>query len=483
LQAAIDVETRVSHETGWRDIQVAWNDTSVRHCEVCGRLLLRREWVFEDGNREWVACSPECQELYATYLRSKLAAASERTSVASRGENSAADPRKRAAIDSPDIVTPALLLDIRQVQANISWMAERFAALPAALRPHAKAHKSPELGMLQIEAGAIGLTTATVWEAEAMVRGGASDVLIANQVVGAERVRRAAELADACRLSVAVDSPENVEELAAAAQIRGVRIDVLIEVDVGMRRCGLGSMQDVVALARCIDAAQGVRLSGVLGYEGHAMLPDAGKRASLAAEAVDHLAHAADTLRAQGFPCGVVSAGGTGTYATTAADPRVTEVQAGSYLFNDAYQQGMGLDLSVALTVLGTVLSRQANRIVVDVGGKSVGVEHAPPYALVADAETLFVHEEHSGYRVPDSCSLRVGDRLRIVPGYAPTTVNLHDAYLVVDDGVVTDRWQIFAQTWRNTEPLAQCGDPLNAGPKRGDAQPSSRSGRSVETE
>src|SRR3954451_15449851 len=192
------------------------------------------------------------------------------------------------ARDEP--VTPALILDLRAVERNIAEMARRMSGLPASLRPHAKIHKSPLVGQMQLDAGAIGLTTATVWEAAALIDAGLSDVLIANQVVGPVKAAELARIASLGRVIVAVESAVNARELSAAAAGAGSQIDVTVEVDVGQHRSGVRSVEAALELAAVVGELPGLRLQGLLGYEGHCMLePDRALRIEKATAANDVL--------------------------------------------------------------------------------------------------------------------------------------------------------------------------------------------------
>jgi len=353
-----------------------------------------------------------------------------------------------AAIGRPrhELTTPALLLDLPVVRANIARMAARTRG-PTRLRPHLKSHKSAELARMQIEAGAIGLTAATVWEAAAVVAAGLDDVLIANEVVGEEKVRRLAELARAARLTVAVDHVPSAEALSAAAGAAGTRIGVLVDVDVGLGRCGVRTEQEALALAERVAKLPGLQLRGVMGYEGHCALePDRGKRAAAVRTAMARLVGVAGVLHSAGFPVEVVSAGGTGTFDLTGCYPGVTELQAGSYVFVDAARTGLVPDFAVGLTVLATVVSRHGTTAVLDCGKKTVGVDFAPPRIVGEVAKLRYVSEEHTVFDVNSDCRLEVGQRVELIPRYCPTTINLHDAYYVVQDGVVIDVWPVLAR-------------------------------------
>jgi D-serine deaminase-like pyridoxal phosphate-dependent protein len=343
-----------------------------------------------------------------------------------------------------ELITPALILDLDVARRNIQFMAERLGSLGVNLRPHIKAHKCPELARRQIQAGAIGICTATVWEAIVMSRAGIEDVYIANEVCGREKISALAREAGRGHLGVAVDDPGNATDLSDALCSAGSTLDVLIEVDVGMGRGGVRSPQEAVELARCVSRLPGLRLRGIQAYEGHCMLEsDRAIRMRKAAEAMDLAAKALEQLTSAGFPCDVVSAGGTGTYDITGADKRVTEIQAGSYILMDNFHGGLVPGFSRSLTVLATVVIQHGSTIVLDAGLKSIGVDEALPTMVPYPFYRAEFHEEHALFSIDDRSALRRGDTVELIPGYAPTTVNLYDAFHVVEDGIVTDIWPI----------------------------------------
>jgi D-serine deaminase-like pyridoxal phosphate-dependent protein len=241
-----------------------------------------------------------------------------------------------------EVTTPALILDLDAAQRNIAAMAGKFRDLPAALRPHVKVHKSIELARLQVAAGAVGIACATAWEALVMAEGGIGDVLIANQLVQPDKITTIAELARDHRLTLAVDDIRNVEQLSNAAGEADSQFELLIEVDVGMGRCGVRTKEEALGVAERIAELPDVRLRGLQGYEGHCMLePDREKRATEAHTANEKLVDVADYLAARGHRPEVLSAGGTGTYFITGAHPRIDEVQAGSYALMDCFHSDL----------------------------------------------------------------------------------------------------------------------------------------------
>lgn len=345
-----------------------------------------------------------------------------------------------------DIDTPALLLDPDVMEANIAAMAAFFRDRPQKLRPHFKTPKTPAIAHRQLEAGAIGVTCAKVGEAEVLVRAGLGPVLIANQVVGHLKIDRLmALLASGIEVIVAVESELNVRELEEGAARSGLRPQAIIEVDVGMQRCGTSSPEETVALARRL-AAGPVRYRGIMGYEGHAVLIEDGEeRRKRATEAMERLSRHVAALRDAGIPPEIVSAGGTGTFDITGAWPGVTEVQAGSYVFMDGRYRAVRPDLGQsALTLLTTVIARHGPFAIIDAGLKSLTNEFGPPLGKDLPVKVAYLSEEH-GHLALGEADLSPGDRIEVVPSHNDTTINLHSEYYVVRGDEVVDVWPIEA--------------------------------------
>lgn len=364
------------------------------------------------------------------------------------------DDPYRAAIgrSRSELETPALLLDLDIARQNIAVMAGHMERAGKSLRPHTKTHKAPQIARLQVDAGAIGVSTATAWEAIVMIDAGVDDILVANEVVGPSRIRALAEAARDGRVTVAVDSAANLDDLSAAAVTAGSVIGVLVEVDVGMNRGGVRSKEEALDVARHAVSLPGIEWRGAMGYEGHCMLePDRGLRITKQGKAMTHLFEVVDHLAVDGIECEIVSAGGTGTYDLIAAHPRVTELQAGSYVFMDAFHGSLIPGFDVALTVLATVMGRHGDRVILDAGRKGVGIDLVLPSPVGIEATTAFVDEEHTGIDVPESSPLRYGDTVELMAGYGPTTVNLYGRYHVIEGGVVTDIWPVMARYGSDT--------------------------------
>ena len=354
-------------------------------------------------------------------------------------------------ISKQELDTPALLIDLDVFEANIRTMADFFKTVDAELRPHAKTHKTPTIAHKQLEAGAIGITCAKLGEAEAMVHAGIRDVLIANQVVGHQKIARLINLAKNSEIMVAVDDADNVDQLSAAAGAKGATLRVLIEVSTGMGRCGTMPGEPTLALARHILKSNGLKFEGLMGYEGHTVaVPDLAERKVKTGEAVELLIDTKHFLEENGIPVEIMSGGGTGTHAITGAYPEMTEIQAGSYVFMDSMYhnvEGVGDRFPCSLTLLATVVSRpKPTRIIVDAGMKVLTKEFGIPQPLADGLEMRGLSEEHGTMDAEPSVDLQPGDKIEILPTHCCTTVNLHDRYYGIRNGIVESVWEIAAR-------------------------------------
>jgi D-serine deaminase-like pyridoxal phosphate-dependent protein len=365
------------------------------------------------------------------------------TRAAARADTLMIPPSDLAHVD-----TPALLLDTDALHANIDHMARYFAGKPATLRPHFKSHKCTALARLQLQAGnAVGITCAKLGEAEVAADAGIRNILIANQIVGPLKISRLVALAKRADVMVAVDSVDNVTMISEMASATGARVGVLVEVDIGMHRCGVGSPDQALALSRVVAAAPGLRFEGLQGYEGHCIdLRDDAERMRQARAALETLVDARRFIERAGVRVNVVSGGGTGTYMLWAETDGVDEVQVGSYATMDWFYQDIRPEFKQAMSVLATVISRtNPEQIVIDVGCKGIGAEWGPPRVRhVPGAEvTSCSSEEHMKIRVPAGCALAVGDRIELVPSHGCTTSNLYPEFVLHRGGRVTGSWPI----------------------------------------
>jgi D-serine deaminase-like pyridoxal phosphate-dependent protein len=348
-----------------------------------------------------------------------------------------------------DIPTPALVVEVAAMQRNIRRMAEFFASGPSKLRPHFKAHKTPEIARRQLAAGScIGLTCATVSEAEIAAEF-CDDLLIANEIIGPGKADRVAALTRRVSVAVAIDSAAALEHIAAAARREDVEFGVIVDVNVGQNRCGVLPGDDALGLARCVMSTRGAVLRGLMGYEGHLVgVPDRHEREVLTRRAMADLVQTARCLRDNGLPCDIVSAGGTGTYDISGRIDGITEVQAGSYVLMDSEYGRLDVPFEQAFWVMGTIISRPApTRCVADCGHKSMTKDHGLPSVRdIEGAVVVALHDEHATITVPADAPAQVGDRIFLRPSHIDPTINLHDVFYAIEGGQAVDVWPIAAR-------------------------------------
>lgn len=349
-----------------------------------------------------------------------------------------------------------LLLDLEVVDRNIRRMSEYFRGKKATHRPHVKVHKSPWLAKKQIDAGARGITCAKVSEAEVMVDGGIDDILIANEIIGEDKVQRLAKLAARCKLAVIVDNAENAKQISSFAADEGSRVRIIVDVNLGsavdrvLDRTGVRPGDDVISLAREVARLPNLDLGGVFGYEGSLSGFD-GPAAKVegAKKAMRVLVEMAERMRAVGLNADTVSCGGTMSYTTAAEFPGVTEVQAGGYLFMDLGYKRSGIDFETSLTLLTRVVSiPRPGKAIVDSGFKAISADSGLPGVKERpDLEVTSLNAEHGHVLVKDvSRAPRRGDRLELLPTHVDTTTCLHDDYALTRGGEVVDTLKIAAR-------------------------------------
>ncbi|GAB4179674.1 MAG: DSD1 family PLP-dependent enzyme [Thalassobaculales bacterium] len=352
-----------------------------------------------------------------------------------------------------EIDTPALLIDLPAFERNLDRLAGFAARAGVRLRPHAKTHKSPDVALRQMARGAVGVCCQKVSEAEAMVAGGVPDVLVSNEVWGGRKLARLAALAGRARIGVCVDDAAQVGPLSAAAVAAGTSIGVLVEIEVGAGRCGVAPGEAAAALGRLVAAAPGLRFEGLQAYHGRAQhLRQPAERKAAIAAAAEAVGASVAALKAAGLACATIGGAGTGTFAEEAASGLWNELQCGSYCFMDAdYALNQSPDIAFehALFVLATVMSRPtAERAVLDAGHKAVSIDAGLPLVWERPEATVAgLADEHCRLLTGASNDpLALGSRVRLVPGHCDPTVNLHDWYVGVRDGVVECVWPVAAR-------------------------------------
>jgi len=347
-----------------------------------------------------------------------------------------------------DVDTPALILDLDVFERNISTLGKTVQGRNVRVRPHAKTHKCPEIAKRQIAAGAVGVCCQKVSEAEALVDGGVADVLITNEVVGAPKIARLATLSKRARIGVCVDDLGNLRAIEAS----GARLDVYIELEVGMRRCGVAPGAAVLALAKEIVKCRKLRFAGLQAYQGRAQHVRSMQDRRLAIRKASQAVRKTKALLANaGIDCHRVTGAGSGSYMLEVESGAWDEIQPGSYVFMDAdYARNEWAAplprFEHALFVLSTVMSRPArDRAIVDAGLKASSVDSGMPGIWQRpDLEYTHASDEHGwveGRKLPD-----LGDKLLLVPGHCDPTVNLYDWYVCVRRGIVEALWPITAR-------------------------------------
>jgi len=363
-------------------------------------------------------------------------------------------------MDEADIQTPCLILDLDALERNIVKMGNYAKAHGMRHRAHGKMHKSVDVLRLQEELGAAcGVCCQKVSEAEVFARGGIKDVMVSNQVTEPAKIDRLAKMPKlGARVLVCVDDPENVKTLSEAAEKHGTQLEALVEIDCGAGRCGVSTTQDVVHIAKLIDAAPGLKFAGIQAYQGAMQHMDLYEDRKVKLDAaISQVADAVQGLKAQGLDCDIVGGGGTGSYYFESASNVYNELQCGSYAFMDADygrildKDGKRIDEGEwenALFILTTVMSHsKADKAIVDAGLKAQSVDSGLPtvYGRDDDVEYLKCSDEHGVVADPNG-ALKVNDKLKLVPGHCDPTCNVHDWYVGVRGGKVETLWPVSAR-------------------------------------
>jgi D-serine deaminase-like pyridoxal phosphate-dependent protein len=355
-------------------------------------------------------------------------------------------------IGSPieDLDTPALLLDGPASDRNLRTMADFFRDRRCPLRPHFKNHKCTTLARRQQAAGyTVGFTCAKLGEAETLAQTGIDNILVANQVVGPRKVARLIDLARKVDVTVAVDHEDQARAISEAAFAAGVTVGVLVEVDIGMRRCGVPPGEAALDLARRVAVLPnrpGIEFRGMQAYEGHVVYTtDFDQRARRVRESMAEAIRTRRLIEDDGIPVGVISGGATSTYRITGLIDGVDEIQAGTYPTMDWRYAELAPEFEIALSILTRVISKRPGEAVLDVGSKGVGSEFGPPRIKGhPEVEIPFpLSEEHCTIRrAPE---WRLGQTVHLIPSHACTTSNLYREIYVHEEGRVRDVWPIEA--------------------------------------
>jgi len=350
--------------------------------------------------------------------------------------------------------TPSLVVDLDRLERNIARWAAYAKDAGVKLRPHGKTHKCVEIARRQLAAGAVGLTLAKTGEAEVMARAGVDDIFLANEIVGEPKLPRLLALARKIRLRVGVDSMEVAAPLADAAAAAGATVDVMLEVDTGLGRCGVAPGEPLLALAKAVARSRGLRLAGIFTYRGYRPDMEAAGR-----EEGEIMVREAERLRSAGLAVDDVSVGSTPTGRPAARVPGVTEVRPGTYVFNDAMQVrwGSATPEECALVIVCRVISRPSRDVaVLDAGSKVLTAERGP-FSSKGDSHGVLrgypdcqidrLWEEHGRVQLTEEARrLRVGDFVEVIPAHVCPTVNLARRLVCVRDGRVEATWDVAAR-------------------------------------
>jgi D-serine deaminase-like pyridoxal phosphate-dependent protein len=354
-----------------------------------------------------------------------------------------------------DLPTPSVLVDLDVVSRNIESMQGRADAAGVRLRPHAKTHKSPEIGSMQLRAGASGMTLAKVSEAEVFADEGFDDIFLAYPTVGADRARRLLGLSDRIRIAAGADSEEGARSLGSAFASAGRRLRVLLKVDCGYHRVGVAP-ERAVEMARRLADLPGIELVGLFTHGGQGYSGETPERVAAAGREEGRIvAEAAEAVRDAGLPISEVSLGSTPTVRAAIERSGVTECRPGTYVYQDLSQVSLGTCAleDCAMTVLATVVSvPAADRAVVDAGSKTLSSDPLRPrpdgHGLVLGTRSRIARlsEEHGVLRVVAGDRFRVGQKVRIVPNHTCVVSNLHDRLVATRSGRVEGEIRVAAR-------------------------------------
>ncbi|MEO8203193.1 MAG: DSD1 family PLP-dependent enzyme [Betaproteobacteria bacterium] len=353
------------------------------------------------------------------------------------------------------VETPALIIELEAFERNIARLNEALTGRAIRVRAHAKTHKCPEIARRQVAAGAVGVCCQKVSEAEAMVDGGITDVLVSNEVVGASKLGRLARLAKRAKIGVCVDHAQQVAALGEAVSTEGATLDVYVEIDVGARRCGVAPGAPALALAKLVAATAGLRFAGLQAYQGSAQhVRTLAERRAKINIAIEAARSTRSLIEAEGLACPCVTGAGSGSFMFEAASGVYDELQPGSYIFMDAdYARNEWAPplprFEHALFVLASVMSRPVpGRAIVDAGLKASSIDSGMPVVWQRPGlEYVRASDEHGVIEAKDDAQApALGEKLLLVPGHCDPTVNLYDWYVCMRGGVVEALWPITAR-------------------------------------
>jgi len=348
-----------------------------------------------------------------------------------------------------NVSTPALVIDYNKLVKNIETMANFAKENKVNLRPHIKTHKCPKIGQMQLEAGASGICVATIGEAEVFTEKGFNDILIANEVVEINKMIRLIEINKKNLVRVCVDSKKNINDLSKLANKVNVKLEVLIDIDVGLGRTGVKPGKPVLKLAKFIKELPNLELVGFMGYEGHlTYLTDFGYKKQQTELCMKMLVDTRDLLNENGFEIEYITTSGSGTYMIAGKYPGITEIQPGTYPFFDEHMSKCVPNFEIALTILATINNQTGKRnFTLDMGSKACSTADGKPiFKEYSKSKMTLLTEEHGQFKAGKDDSFEIGQKVELIPGHVCPTVNLYDFFNVIKDDKLIDKWEISAR-------------------------------------
>ncbi len=359
-----------------------------------------------------------------------------------------------------ELDTPVLLIDRKIMQDNLARMANLCQVKGIKLRPHIKTHKIGEIALMQVKLSGNGIAVAKLGEAEVMSRLGIKDIVIANQIIGMQKIERLGALRQKCEVKISVDSREGVEQLERYLNIGEKRLGLFMEIDTGMNRCGLTDPEEILSLAESISASRKLFFAGIMSHSGNIYkAEDTNEVKKIALEEAETMADTAECLRGSGITVAEVSIGSTAAAEFLGLIGGITEFRPGNYVFNDALQVSLGAAgrEDCALRVLTTVISRTVrDRAVIDAGSKSLGMDKGAHGSEIIKGHGIVVEypdavierlsEEHGILRINETSDLSIGDKVTIIPNHACPVTNLFDEVTIIEKGRVVDQWRVIAR-------------------------------------
>ena len=353
-----------------------------------------------------------------------------------------------------DLETPAVVVDLDVMERNLSRMAEYCRAHNLRLRPHTKSHKVPELAKRQLDHGAHGITVAKIGEAEVMLAAGITDMLIAYPIVGHGKAEKLADVAMRANITVALDSVDAARAISQEVIKKDAQVGVLVELDVGFRRCGIANEDELLSVVQRVVDLPGLEFKGLMFFPGNFQVLEQ-ERAELRVGVNEFLERSLSKLEAAGIPVPVVSGGSTPTAREGHLFYGVNEIRPGMYIFNDRNMVGVEIARveDCALSVITTVVSTSvAGRAIVDGGSKTFSSDRYlagdnKGFGIIKndpDAELEQLSEEHGHLNITRSThSYRVGERLAIIPNHVCSTVNMHNQIYGTRGERVETVWEV----------------------------------------